>query len=46
LETVWRALDRRRCARYPLGDLVPALTYGEALTMEPRGSLGIRGDWE
>jgi len=46
LETVWRALDRRRCARYPLGDLVPALTYGEALTMEPRGNLGIRGDWE
>lgn len=46
LEKVWRTLDRRHCTRYPLGDLVPALTYGEALAIEPRGSLGFQGDWQ
>lgn len=45
LDKVWQTLARRRCTRYPLGDLVPALTYGEALALEPMGSLVLQGDW-
>ena len=45
LVATWRLLHRARATRYPTRLLVPACTYGDALTGEPRGSLGVGGDW-
>lgn len=45
LVATWALLARGRAARYPERLLVPACPYGDALTMEPRGSLGTGGDW-
>lgn len=45
LTRTWRLLARARATRYPERLLVPACTWSEALRTEPRGGLGIGGDW-
>jgi hypothetical protein len=45
LLATWKVLHRAGASRYPERLLRPTCTYGDALRGEPRGSLGVMGDW-